>query len=272
MGTRRSSKVRWGQNFLNDANVARAIVEWAGVAGRPVLEVGPGRGALTELLRERASRLCLIEIDPRLARHWRQRFAGDDAVTVVAGDAMEVDFSSVCEPSVIVVANLPYESGTAILMRLLESRAAIERIVVMLQKEVCERIVAQAGDSNYGLLAVHSQLLADVEKGRVVAPSCFSPPPKVESQLLRLDPLARPRYRVGDAKAFSAMLRAAFSTRRKMLRNSLGPWLAGRIGSERVDTAFAAAGIEPSLRPQSVPLESFARLASYVCDHSRTSA
>jgi len=272
VGGGRPRRVRWGQNFLSDANIARAIVEWSGVEGRSVLEIGPGRGALTELLRERASRLCLIEIDPGLAEDWRRRFADDEAVDVVAADALEVDFTRLCDPPLTVVANLPYESGTAILMRLLESRAAIERIVVMLQKEVCERIVAQAGDSNYGLLALHSQLLANVEKGRVVAPSCFAPPPKVDSQLLRLTPLAKPRYPVGDSKRFSAMLRAAFSTRRKMLRNSLGPWLANRLGHDQVDAAFAAAEIEASARPQSIALESFARLATYVDDHSGADA
>ena len=244
-------------------------MDWADVEGRHVLEIGPGKGALTRDLAARAAHLTLIEIDPRLAARWREEYAGCDAVSVIEGDALAVDLEAI-EAPVHVVANLPYESGTAIVMRLLEAsqagwpglaRPAVVDLVVMLQKEVCQRLLAADG-KHYGTLAVHVGLRADVEAGRVVAPAAFRPAPKVDSQIVRIRPLPGLRHAVGDEKLFSQLVKAAFAQRRKMLRNTVEPWLDGRVGADCGRGLLETVGIDRELRPERVPLERFAALCA----------
>jgi 16S rRNA (adenine1518-N6/adenine1519-N6)-dimethyltransferase len=267
--TVRGRRPRWGQNFLVDGNVARHIVEWADVEGRAVLEIGPGRGALTEMLAERAAQLTLVEIDPGLAAQWSERFAGDPRVTVVQGDALELDLASLRASPTHVVANLPYESGTAIVRRLLQPPVRIDAAVVMLQREVCQRLLAREGSSHYGLLAIHTRLAAEVEAGRVVGPSCFRPQPRVSSQLVRLKVLAEPRFDVGDRALFDELVGTAFGQRRKMIRNTVGRWIAARVGEERSAQLLGGAGLDDTTRPQDVSLAQFAGLARALHEESR---
>ena len=243
-----------------DRSVAHAMVAWAGIDGSDVLEIGPGRGALTDLLVARARRLYLVEIDPQLFGELEARYADCDNVTLVHGDVLDIDLSSLLDRPVHVVSSLPYESGTAIVQRLLDEAALAEEIVVMLQREVCERMTA-VGGKQFGPLSVHVQLSADTELGRVVGPAAFHPRPKVESRLLRLRTLACPRYEVGDRRHFDAVVRVAFAGRRKMLRNTLGEWLEGRLGKAAAEAVFAAAGVEASARPETIGLEGFARIS-----------
>lgn len=257
-------RARWGQNFLVDTQAAEGIVAWAAIDGLPVLEIGPGRGALTQLLAERASRLWLVEIDRTLAAVLRDRYAGNDRVTVIEGDVLRLDLPSLIEPGVHVVANLPYESGTAIVSELLAHRGLAADIVVMLQREVVARLAAAPGSKTYGSLSVLTQMVADVEPGRVLAPRAFRPRPKVESQIVRLRPLPRPRLDVADEALFREMVYQSFSMRRKMLRNSLGRWLASRLGAgseERCASVLAAAEVDPTARPEELPLSKFAALS-----------
>jgi 16S rRNA (adenine1518-N6/adenine1519-N6)-dimethyltransferase len=163
-----------------------------------------------------------------------------------------------------VVANLPYESAAAIIRRLLSADRVPADIVVMVQKEVCERLAAKAGDRHFGLLALHTSLRADVVPGKVVAPGCFRPPPKVQSQVVRLRPLGRMRYPIGDETIFSELAAAAFGMRRKMMRNSVIPLLRARVGEQGAWSALEESGIDPSQRPETVTLEAFARLSSFV--------
>jgi len=264
---KRGRSARWGQNFLVDRRVAKAIVEWAEIDGARVLEIGPGRGALTELLAERCAYLSLVEIDGELAEALRQRYAQRPAVEVIEGDVLEVDLSTSIEAPVRVVSNLPYESATAIVIRLLECSLAIESMVLMLQREVCRRILARAGDREYGRLALLVGLHADVEAGRVVKPGSFRPAPKVESQLLRIRPLPALRFDVGSMGVFRDLVRAAFGGRRKIVRNTLGPWLQDRIGP-RARRWIEQAGIDPAARPETIELEAFARLSREVSVHT----
>lgn len=258
------ARPRWGQHFLVAEGVARWISEWAEIEGRSVLEIGPGRGALTRPLLERASRVRAVEIDEELARRTARDFASyGERLEVLVGDVLAIETERLLEPGMHVVANLPYESATAIIRKFLESPTPAESLVLMVQREVCRRLAAGAGEREYGLLSVHTALRADVEVGRVVAPGCFRPPPRVESQVLRLRPLGRLRYEVGSELLFSQIVAAAFRMRRKMLRNSLVPFLRTRLG-DGAKEVLESAGIDAKLRPEQVDVESFARLAAIV--------
>jgi 16S rRNA (adenine1518-N6/adenine1519-N6)-dimethyltransferase len=230
-----------------------------------VLEIGPGRGALTAGLAAAAAHLYLIEIDPRLAADWRRRYGGDPRVTVWEGDAMTFDLGGRLQEPVKVVANLPYESATAMVGRLLGLGTLVTEMVVMLQKEVALRLAASAGAKGYGRLTVLTRLKADIEEGMTVGPDAFRPRPKVHSMLLRIRPLPRPRYEVGDEQLFADLLEAAFSSRRKMLRNSLSPWLDRCLGRRQGLACIEEAGIDASDRPERIGLEAWARLSAGVC-------
>jgi 16S rRNA (adenine1518-N6/adenine1519-N6)-dimethyltransferase len=264
------SRVRWGQCFLVDRDAALRIVEWAGIEGRSVVEIGPGRGALTALLRERASSLTLVEIDPELASWQRELHASDANVAVIQGDALRVDWISQVAPGFSVVANLPYESGTAIVALLLERRDAVREIVVMLQKEVVARLAAAPGSKVYGAMSVLVQMSADVERGVVVAPRSFRPRPKVESQMVRIRPLAAPRFELGDESELEPVVHAAFGQRRKMLRNNLGRYVEGRFGPDALERVLAAASIPGDVRPEALGLEEFAALTRAVSAEARS--
>ncbi|MFN2426833.1 MAG: 16S rRNA (adenine(1518)-N(6)/adenine(1519)-N(6))-dimethyltransferase RsmA, partial [Candidatus Binatia bacterium] len=258
------SRVRWGQCFLIDHDAARRIVEWAGIDGRNVVEIGPGRGALTTLLRGRAASLTLVEIDRHLAALLREQYAGDALTTVIEGDALRIDWAASVPAGFTVVANLPYESGTTIVASLIERREAVREIVVMLQKEVVARLAAAPGSKVYGGLSVIVQMFADVERGFVVAPRSFRPRPRVESQMIRLRPLASPRFELGDDTEFSGVVHAAFGQRRKMLRNNLGRHVDSRFGAGAAERVLEAAGIAGNVRPEELGLAEFAALTRAV--------
>ncbi len=265
-------RVPWGQNFLVVPAVARAIVEWAGVDRRRVLEIGPGRGALTGEMIGRVERLWLVEIDRELAGALRARYQERPEVCVIEADATKFDFEEILGPPLLVIGNLPYESGTAIVSRLLDRRDLFVEMVFMLQREVCERLAAVPGSPAYGMLSIHTQLRADVELGRRVAPSCFRPVPSVESRLVRLRPMRQLRFRVADERIFAALLRRAFSARRKMVRNSLGTWIAQRLGQAVAAELLAVAGIDARQRPATIPIEAYAALSSALSDRGFTDA
>jgi len=261
----RHERPRWGQNFLIAEGIARWIVEWASIDGRPVLEIGPGRGALTGLLLERAAYVRAVEIDEGLARELCERYAAaGERLQVKVGDALVLPLAEILDVGMSVVANLPYESAAAIIRRLLAADPAPPDIVVMVQREVCARLAARAGDRHYGLLALHTSLRADVIPGKIVPPGCFRPQPKVQSQVVRLRPLGSLRYPVGDEELFSRIAAAAFGMRRKMVRNTIVPYLSERIGEERARVALEESGIAPTQRPETIPPEAFARLSSLV--------
>jgi 16S rRNA (adenine1518-N6/adenine1519-N6)-dimethyltransferase len=254
------SRVRWGQCFLIDHDAVKRIVDWAAIDGRAVVEIGPGRGALTGLLRERASSLTLIEIDPLLADELARTYAGDARVTVIHADALRIDWISRIEPGFTVVANLPYESGTAIVASILERRAVVREIDVMLQKEVVARLSAAPGSKVYGGLSVIVQMFSDVERGMVLAPRSFRPRPRVESQMVRIRPLAKPRYELGDDAEFTPLVHAAFGQRRKMLRNNLGRYVEARFGPGAAERVMEAASVAGNVRPEDLGLAEFAGL------------
>lgn len=249
-----------GQHFLRDRAVARAIVDAVAPGSTDlVVEIGPGEGALTEELARRAGHVVGLEVDPSLASSLRRRFPGVD---VVEADAQRWEYAALHRPPggrVLVVGNLPYSVGTAILMALVDAREAIDEIVVMLQREVAERVAAPPGSRSYGSLSVLVQVGCEARLILRVPPGSFRPPPKVDSAVLRLTVLRQPRVAVGDEAHFRAVVRAAFSQRRKMLANTLAAGLS--LSTAQARGVLTDAGIDPARRAETLDLAEFARLA-----------
>lgn len=256
----------WGQHFLTDQTVVDRILLLADLGpGDTVVEIGPGRGALTIPLAARigqvgqgSGRLVAIERDPVLTEALAPRLSGQPHVTLQCADALTYPYDTIA-PSFTVVANLPYAIATPLLFRLLEFRDRIPLMVLMLQREVARRIVAGPGSKTYGHLSVAVQYRAEVRLAFTVPPGAFRPPPQVESAVVVIHPQSPPRVLVPNEARFFALLRAAFGQRRKTVFNALRH---GRPPEEaaRLRAAFAAVKIDPSSRAERLDLEAFARL------------
>jgi 16S rRNA (adenine1518-N6/adenine1519-N6)-dimethyltransferase len=260
---------RLGQHFLVDREVAARIVAAAELHDRPpVLEIGAGRGALTDLLRTATDRLYLVEIDPGLVNVLLGRYQADPAVSIIEGDVLAIDLPQLSgEASVYVVGNLPYSVASQILLRLVELRSWCPGAVVMLQEEVARRVAAKPGGHDYGVLTLLVQLYADVTWCFRVSRRSFSPMPRVESAVIRLHLHATPRVPVADLTLFQHLVRSLFQHRRKMVRNTLGGALATvDVGAAEAVAVLREAGIDANVRPQQVSLEKFAALTAAVSD------
>ena len=243
------SRQRLGQHFLNKTSVLERIASAACPEREPlVIEIGPGRGALTDAIMARADRVIAIEIDAGLVELLRQKFTAEARVTLVHADALHTDLSQ-WGPAVI-AGNLPYYAATPIIEKTLET--PFYRAVFLVQKEVAARLTARPGTRDYGYLSVRTQLFADVETLFDVAPSAFHPPPKVYSTVVRL----LPRHRaaelcIADAGRFLAFVAQCFRHKRKTIRNNL----AGTFGKDAVAT-YPEAG----RRAEQLTIEQFADL------------
>src|SRR5262249_13884366 len=216
-------KKRLGQHFLHDPAVLRRIVgAIAPAADDRIVEIGPGRGALTRLLLERVERLDVVEIDRELAASLPDTVGNPDKLVVHTGDALDFDFASLAAGpgSLRVVGNLPYNVSTPLLFHLLEFRDAIRDLHVMLQREVVERMTARPGGKDYGRLTVMLAAAARCDALFDVGPGAFQPPPKVWSTVVRITPRA-PDFAIPDATRFAALVPHLFSMRRKTLARSL---------------------------------------------------
>lgn len=246
---------RFGQHFLHDpAVIERILRAVAPCAGERLVEIGPGRGALTERLLERAGALDAVEIDRDLARELRLRFADHPGLRLHEADALEFDFTALAAARggpLRLIGNLPYNVSTPLLFRLLAQRAALIDLHVMLQKEVVDRIVARPGGSDYGRLTVMLAPWFEATRLFEVGPGAFSPPPEVWSAVMRLTVRAQPAFEPGPR--FAALVAAAFSQRRKQLRNSVRAFLSA--------AQIEACGIDPELRPEQLEPAQFATLA-----------
>ncbi|RKY64825.1 MAG: ribosomal RNA small subunit methyltransferase A [Candidatus Latescibacterota bacterium] len=247
------------QHFLVNPQVALRIVEAAEISSSdPVLEIGPGRGALTGFLLERSRKVVAVEVDPRLCSLLRERFGGDPKFTLVEGDVLKVNLGELMsEGRWTVVANLPYHITSPVLFLLSEHREKVRRAVVMVQREVGRRMTASPGSRDYGLLSVMLRLDARPEYLFEVRPGNFFPRPKVKSAVVRLDFTEPYPLQPKDREIFKRLVRAAFGGRRKMLRNSLSSLAPPEVLSE----ASRRAGVDLSLRAEQVPLEGFVMLA-----------
>jgi len=250
-----SADKRFGQHFLLDLNVTRKIARLAGVGeGQTVIEVGPGPGGLTRALLETGARVVAVEKDPRFIPVLNElSAAAEGRLTVIEADALAVDEAALAkgEPASI-VANLPYNVGTPLLVKWLTGPFTPTSMTLMFQKEVADRIVAPVGGRDYGRLGVLAQTLCRAETVMDLPARAFTPPPKVASAVVRLTPLAeRPPPALIDA--LQKITAAAFGQRRKMLRSSLKV-----LGGEAL---CLAAGLDPNARAETIPVAGFLDLA-----------
>ncbi len=251
---------RLGQHFLRDEGVRDAIASLSGAGpGTRVLEIGPGRGAITGRLLATGAELVAVELDENLAAKLPANVGGDvSRLTIVNDDFLRLDLRELGPGPLRIVANLPYAVGTPILQRILEWDNW-DRAVLMFQKEVADRITAAPGGADYGLLALSVLARADARAAFDVAREAFMPPPDVESAVVALTRLEKPRLEPADEKAFWRLAKLAFAQRRKMAAGVLAKAL-GKAKSD-VEAAFAAAGLAPGVRPERIPFEAWRALA-----------
>jgi 16S rRNA (adenine1518-N6/adenine1519-N6)-dimethyltransferase len=265
---------RWGQNFLADGNVARCIVDAAELApGETVVEIGPGLGALTELLLEHGHPVVAIERDARLCQLLRDRLGARPGFTLLGEDALDVDWTQwVPHGADTLVSNLPYSSGTRILVRLFELARPPRRMIVTVQKEVAERIVAPAGDRERGIVSILAQRIYDVQLLRYISPTCFWPRPEVRSALLRFELRRQPRGEPVSTVDLCEFLKAVFGGRRKQLWRALerAGWLPE--AARRAGPAWLGElGISPTDRPEQLEVEAWTRLYTAVASQKPAS-
>ena len=271
-------KPKLGQNFLVDPDAMQRIVEALGdVSATTVVEIGPGDAALTELLARRAGRLIAVELDRVLAAQLRMRFTPMTNVEILEADILQVDLGTVLgstpgplrdlRPTGLfkarVVGNLPYYITSDILLKLFSASSRIEMMVLMVQKEVADRVAASPGSRDYGLLSATAQMFGRVESLFELGPESFRPPPKVRSAVFRMT--IHPRFAElnVDESGFLRFLKTLFAQKRKTLSNNLKT----AYDSKTAASALARAGIKPSVRAEAISLEEMAHLYRELKDH-----
>jgi len=264
-----SFKKSLGQNFLIDTNILRNIVEHAGLTNESAaIEVGPGIGALTEQLAKVCKKVVAFEIDQRLLPILNDTLSPYSNTTIIHKDVMKANVKDVIEEElsgiedIMVVANLPYYVTTPIIMKILEEQLPIRGIVVMLQKEVADRIAAKPGTKDYGSLSIAIQFYTEAETVMVVPKTVFMPQPNVDSAVIRLIKRKEPLYPVISEDFFFKVTRGSFVQRRKTILNNLMTSLPnGKEKKELIVAALTEAEIEPTRRGESLSIEEFARLS-----------
>jgi 16S rRNA (adenine1518-N6/adenine1519-N6)-dimethyltransferase len=263
------SKRRFGQNFLVERGVVSRIIDaFDPKSDQTVIEIGPGRGALTSELNNKAGRVVAIEYDRDLAPQLRDKFAAVPNFTLIEGDALTIDFCEAIKPAQAarVIANLPYNVGTAILQRLIEQRSCISDMTLMLQREVVDRIMAQPGSSDRGYLSVFVEAYCEIEKLFDVSPQAFRPAPKVWSTVVRLRPRPSIAADVKDKKLLWQIVSAGFAHPRKTILNNLreAPEAIQELLKKRggASIVLCDAGITPLRRAETFALEEWALLVN----------
>lgn len=253
---------KYGQHFLSDRKILGGIIDALGPsAADTVVEVGAGRGSLTDILVERSGRVIAIEIDRALAEKLGERYRGRSDVSVVQGDILETDLHAVAGPDFLLIGNVPYYITTPIVFKALDPPIP-RRSVFLVQREVAERMAATADTDAYGALSVNVAVVADVENVMSVPAGAFQPPPKVESAVVRLTPRANPLVDVKSLPAFRAFVQAAFGLRRKQMVRVIRT--VKGISAEEAGRLLERAGIDPAARPEVLSPDDFARLFGLV--------
>jgi 16S rRNA (adenine1518-N6/adenine1519-N6)-dimethyltransferase len=250
------ARKRFGQHFLHDRGIIQKIIDAiAPQTGQHLVEIGPGLGAITLPLLERIGELDAVEIDRDAIRYLTENARGRGSLRIHEADVLEFDFAPLARGQKLrLVGNLPYNISTPLLFRLIEQRDLFADMHFMLQKEVVDRMAASAGDDEYGRLSVMLAPWLRVQPLFDIGPGAFKPPPKVDSTFVRLVPHAEPPFVIADQRTFASVVAAAFSQRRKTLRNALKPLVSAET--------IRAAGIDPGARAETVSPAEFAALAA----------
>ena len=257
---------KFGQNFLVDSNVLENIIEKAGITNDDlVLEIGPGIGTMTQYLCESAREVVAIEIDETLIPILNYTLEDYDNVTIINDDALKTDIEKIVKKKndgkpIKVVANLPYYITTPIIMGLLEGKAPIDSITIMVQKEVAERMQTGPGSKDYGALSLAVQYYADANILMTVPASCFMPRPKVDSSVIKLDIYDKPPVNVCDEEMLFKIIRASFNQRRKTLANGLKNAPNLPFTKEEIEDSIIKLGKDVNIRGEKLTLEEFAKL------------
>ena len=263
-----SFQKKFGQNFLVDSNVLENIIEKAGITEDDlVLEIGPGIGTMTQYLCESAREVVAIEIDETLIPILNYTLADYDNVEIINDDALKTDIEKIVKKKnggmpIKVVANLPYYITTPIIMGLLEGKAPIESITIMVQKEVAERMQTGPGSKDYGALSLAVQYYADANILMTVPASCFMPRPKVDSSVIKLDIYDKPPVDVCDEEMMFKIIRASFNQRRKTLVNGLKNASNLPFTKEEIEESIEKLGEDVRVRGEKLTLEQFAKLTN----------
>lgn len=248
------TKKHLGQNFLYDPSILKRIIQVAALKPEDtVVEIGPGPGRLTRMLSERVRRLIAIELDRELYEKLREELKDCPNVELVAGDALRFDYGAVGPFKV--VANIPYRITTPLIFKLLEHRDALRSITLTVQKEVAERISAPPGGKDYGVLSIMTQYYGRPRLKFLISKKAFRPVPRVDSACLHMEVYEKPKVEVADEKLFFALIKTAFSHRRKTLANAL------KAVFPDIKEILLKAGIDPGRRPETLSIEEFAALA-----------
>jgi 16S rRNA (adenine1518-N6/adenine1519-N6)-dimethyltransferase len=252
------NRPKLGQHFLHDPNIVRKILKLASLKpGDAVLEIGPGHGILTQALAREAAWVISIELDQNLFDTLKNRLAGFSNTKLICADALSYPLETLPAP-LRVVANLPYYIATPLIFRLLEFRARIRDMILMLQREVAERMVTSAGNKRYSPLSIAIQYYTQPSLAFSVSRRCFKPPPRVDSAVVQLKIRRIPSVQVLNESFFFKVVKAGFAHRRKVLKNSIKDC---GFPDVILHHAFAAAHIDPNRRAETLSLNEFARLS-----------
>ncbi len=257
------ARKRFGQHFLVDKNIVAKIVAAADIRpGDVVIEIGPGMGALTDALAMSGAKVIAIELDRDLVEELKEKYSDIKDIEIICADALKISYAEIAKrlkKKLKVVANIPYNISTPILFKLFKEREVFTALLLMLQKEVAERVVAVPGKKDYGALSVFSQFFADVNIEFQIPPTAFYPVPKVYSSIVRFDILDKPRVEVEDMEIFKRVVKAAFGMRRKMILNALK--VLG-LPKDILRSLLLESAIDPRSRGETIGIDRFGYLSN----------
>lgn len=258
-------KKKYGQNFCIDSTVIDDIIKASKINNEDtVLEIGPGAGVLTKELAKTAKKVIAVEIDDEMVNLLQKELKGFDNIDIINQDIMKWKGLSSLPEGTKVVANLPYYITTPILIRLLEEKSLFDRITIMVQKEVGQRLCAKPSDKAYGAITLTVNYSTQASLVRIVDRKAFLPPPNVDSAVVTMKVLDKPQVYVSDETKLNTLIRTSFLHRRKTLINSLSASNIFSLGKEKIKTAIEKSGFNPNIRAENLSLEDFAKLLEFL--------